>query len=176
MHVSPVIKNTRFGIVCNQEWENMRDHPKGKYCDACQKPVIDFTQYSREQIAVYLKLFPKSCGTYYMADVDPSFIRTDHLVQKVRRPFILLGLLSFLGFKSPVYGQSRVPEASAPAADTDYVKPVVKILEDDTALEINTPEPVKAAHKNRRSKRYLSKRFPYIRSNKRLGGCRISNK
>ena len=36
--------------VCMEGWENMTPHQKGRYCDSCQKEIVDFTKYSKAEM------------------------------------------------------------------------------------------------------------------------------
>ena len=40
---------------CHENWSNMRPAEKGRYCAACQKTVVDFTQMNDGEILRYLK-------------------------------------------------------------------------------------------------------------------------
>ncbi|SHM27181.1 hypothetical protein SAMN05444266_107215 [Chitinophaga jiangningensis] len=40
---------------CDQSWDEMVAANDGRYCNNCRKTVIDFTQYSDEQILSFLK-------------------------------------------------------------------------------------------------------------------------
>ena len=40
---------------CNQNWNSMSPNELGRYCQLCEKTVIDFTKMSPEEIKVYLK-------------------------------------------------------------------------------------------------------------------------
>jgi hypothetical protein len=45
---------------CSQNWEAMSVNETGRFCDNCNKPVIDFTNYSDQQLADFFK---RSKGT-----------------------------------------------------------------------------------------------------------------
>jgi TonB family protein len=40
---------------CSEDWNNMLPNEKGRFCNSCQKNVIDFTNKSNEEIGQYLK-------------------------------------------------------------------------------------------------------------------------
>ena len=39
---------------CSQDWNNMTDTGKGKYCNNCQKTVFDFTNYKDNEIIKHI--------------------------------------------------------------------------------------------------------------------------
>lgn len=48
---------------CHENWEQMSPCEKGRFCNACQKTVIDFTNMSDRQLAEFFKKAPASvCG------------------------------------------------------------------------------------------------------------------
>jgi hypothetical protein len=50
---------------CSQNWEEMSIIGKGRFCDSCNKTVIDFTQYSDQQLADFFKRSKEHmCGKF----------------------------------------------------------------------------------------------------------------
>jgi len=50
---------------CHERWETFTPTGKGSFCDSCQKEVIDFTQWSDEQIRQYIsKNNQRTCGRF----------------------------------------------------------------------------------------------------------------
>ena len=48
---APSRKPTRgMRIECSKRWEDMDPAGRDRCCDSCQKPVIDFTGWSREEL------------------------------------------------------------------------------------------------------------------------------
>lgn len=48
---------------CHEDWDQMITCEKGKFCNSCQKTVIDFTNMSDRQLAAFFKNAPASlCG------------------------------------------------------------------------------------------------------------------
>ncbi len=51
---------------CNQTWDAMQQNTKGKFCNACQKTVIDFTEKTDSQLGDFFKKHPQNvCGMFY---------------------------------------------------------------------------------------------------------------
>lgn len=59
---------------CSEAWEQMTPCGSGKFCDSCQKTVIDFTDYSEAQIAAFLadKRGESVCGRFYAAQIEEA--------------------------------------------------------------------------------------------------------
>jgi hypothetical protein len=50
---------------CSQNWDEMSITDKGRFCDSCNKTVIDFTNYSDQQLADFFKRSKAhTCGKF----------------------------------------------------------------------------------------------------------------
>src|SRR5258705_9337478 len=57
---------------CHENWDQMTPAEKGRFCDSCQKQVIDFTNMSDSQLAAFFKK-PSSgstCGRFFHDQLD----------------------------------------------------------------------------------------------------------
>src|SRR5882672_521370 len=57
---------------CHEDWDKMNPVEKGRFCDSCQKQVIDFTNMSDVQLATFFKK-PSTgsvCGRFYQDQLD----------------------------------------------------------------------------------------------------------
>jgi TonB family protein len=65
---------------CSENWESMKIGLHSRFCDNCQKNVIDFTNKDRREILEYLieKPTEKVCGRIYRSQLD--FSNEDFLV------------------------------------------------------------------------------------------------
>ena len=51
---------------CQEEWQDMLPHSKGRYCLSCQKQVIDFTNMTDSQLVEFFKNKKENiCGRFY---------------------------------------------------------------------------------------------------------------
>ena len=69
---------------CHENWENMTPEEKGRFCGACQKTVVDFTNMSDREIAQFFKKKSASvCGRFQQDQLDRVID-----VPRKRMPFI----------------------------------------------------------------------------------------
>ncbi len=61
---------------CTQQWEQMLLKSNGKYCDHCQKVVVDFTTMSDNDIVAHLNTNKKSCGRFFEDQLNRELLPT----------------------------------------------------------------------------------------------------
>lgn len=67
MKKSPVTVNN----PCSQKWDSMNPRGEGRFCESCNKTVVDFTKMKNEEILSYLKNQPgKTCGYFLPNQVE----------------------------------------------------------------------------------------------------------
>lgn len=49
----------RIPEPCHENWEDMTPNERGRFCQNCQKDVIDFTQATPSEIGHFFKNQPK---------------------------------------------------------------------------------------------------------------------
>src|SRR5689334_9509838 len=69
---------------CHKNWDNMHPSGKGKFCDSCQKQVVDFTRMTDREIALFFK--KKSTGSVCGRFMDDQLNR-DMDIPKKRIPW-----------------------------------------------------------------------------------------
>jgi hypothetical protein len=56
---------------CSQKWDSINPYGEGRFCESCNKTVIDFTKMKNEEIISYLKNQPgKTCGYFLPHQVE----------------------------------------------------------------------------------------------------------
>lgn len=70
---------------CHENWDNMSPIEKGRFCDACQKQVVDFSAMSDREIVQFFKKPPTGsvCGRFMNDQLE-----RDMVIEKKRLPWI----------------------------------------------------------------------------------------
>ena len=56
---------------CQQRWQDMKPENAGRFCDSCQKTVVDFTAMTDQQIGAYFSNQPKNvCGRFAASQLN----------------------------------------------------------------------------------------------------------
>lgn len=85
IHQSVAMKSkTRLSIPvpCHQDWNAMTQNERGKFCAACSKTVVDFTQKSTSEIQQYFRKKRDSsvCGKFKQSQLDSLVIEVNEAV------------------------------------------------------------------------------------------------
>lgn len=99
---------------CSQDWSGMTAGEKGRFCNACEKVVVDFTTMSDSEVLNFFKekTNEKTCGRFYRNQIDqPIIVDTPQKVfwgVRVLRQVAasLLFLQSFL-YNDSVFAKSK---------------------------------------------------------------------
>lgn len=63
----------RLNFTCNRNWENMQPVKGGRFCNDCQKKVVDFTNNTNDEIATYLmNSTTLVCGRFQNTQLAPA--------------------------------------------------------------------------------------------------------
>lgn len=159
----------KLSFSCDQKWEDMPVTGCGRFCEQCQKPVIDFTGLPRTDVVSYLKRHPGTCGQYDPEQVDPSLIPIEHVGRNIRNGF--LASIAALAFQS-AQAQERSP-ASPTSTEQTVHEPSVNDAVEGTC--VRAPQLISAKEKGtkswidskRETKRpkmrvYFTSRFPFV--------------
>jgi CarboxypepD_reg-like domain len=95
---------------CSENWNNMTPQEKGRFCDTCQKCVVDFTALSDAAVLDYFnKNNNKICGRFDKRQLDRVLIINDKRFQKRFNIAASLLFLSSLGFGNIVKNDAVLP-------------------------------------------------------------------
>lgn len=74
---------------CSENWDAMSPNSKGRFCDSCQKSVIDFSSQSDEEIKAYIAARPNEqlCGRFYRNQIQRIRIELDPKLLQSPLPF-----------------------------------------------------------------------------------------
>jgi len=59
---------------CQENWHAMSIEQKGRFCNACQKTVYDFTKKSDREILAHLNSDPNTCGRFLSTQLDRNLV------------------------------------------------------------------------------------------------------
>ncbi len=161
--VSSSVRELKF--ACDRSWEGMVPNDKGRFCDSCQKPVIDFTTWSASDLEAWFQSERKGCGRFEAHQLDPSLVSLDDVGQGLRRGiFATITAFAIHGAQAQVTAPAptteQVDSLSSPGAAFD-AKAVADSrnpkLDRETCPAI-TPAPARSMKK----RTYLSWRFPFV--------------
>ncbi|MEX8548252.1 MAG: energy transducer TonB [Mucilaginibacter sp.] len=63
----------RLNFTCNRKWEEMTPVAGGRFCNSCQKKVVDFTDKTNDEIAAYLMgSTTQVCGRFQQSQLVPA--------------------------------------------------------------------------------------------------------
>lgn len=122
----------RIETQCNQDWNQMKIGLNSRFCDHCDKNVIDFTNKTKQEVLEYLisNFDSKTCGRIQRNKLD--FSNTDYLVsikKAIRqnsgnnRTLLLLTLTSLL-----LTNCTSIPDPTLKelvSNDTVYLQPII---------------------------------------------------
>jgi CarboxypepD_reg-like domain len=95
---------------CSENWNNMTPQEKGRFCDSCQKCVVDFTAMTDAAVLDYFNKYNgKICGRFDKRQLDRVLIINDKRFQKRFNIAASLLLLSSLGFGNTVKNEAVLP-------------------------------------------------------------------
>jgi hypothetical protein len=133
-----VIKNP-----CSENWDEMKADSDGRFCQSCQKSVIDFTSKTDLEIKAFLKDKQEEnlCGRFYLHQVNRIRIEIDQNIlvsdipfwQKFLVVFLVCFGADFLGYDFVFAQTDSIP------VKTEQVDSLVSILpvQADSTLEVS---------------------------------------
>ena len=62
---------------CNENWQNMPVDEVGRFCQLCNKTVVDFENYTDEQLFNYFNNHTNFCGRFKNSQLDKPILPTD---------------------------------------------------------------------------------------------------
>ncbi|MBC7864587.1 MAG: hypothetical protein IAF38_16555 [Bacteroidia bacterium] len=105
---------------CSQKWEEMTPTGNGRFCDACTKVVVDFTQMTNEELIEFYRTSTKKvCGRYRASQLNKTFtysvsVKNPWYFNSALLKFSLAGLLTFSGIKGFSQNKTKAATVSTP--------------------------------------------------------------
>jgi TonB family protein len=89
-----MIKNFSVPNPCHEKWDGMQSKNNGRYCDSCQKVVIDFTNKTEQEIIDYIaaNTGKKMCGTFKTTQLP----KPNHFIESPKQETVIRFLAALL--------------------------------------------------------------------------------
>ncbi|MCW3082694.1 MAG: hypothetical protein JWP12_60 [Bacteroidetes bacterium] len=162
--------NIRLKFNCNQDWEAMKVTACGRYCDVCNKEVIDFTTRSRKEFQALTAGKTDLCGRFAAEQIDLSLIKPI-TISAHRKAFLFISTIAVSLFSKPSRAASIIhPTEQVYTGKNSSGQDAVFIptVEHDGKFMTTKPNPDKPFMTTKKRKYYWSKRFPFIRIRRQM--------
>jgi hypothetical protein len=128
----------RMNTPCDEHWNDMEPTGEGRFCNKCQKPVINFVDLSDQQILQYFLENPYPvCGRMLTTQRDHQFVHSTPKINRNLSPVTasLLTLATIttevarpapLRVNRPPVQQPHISQAPATTADSILISGTVK--------------------------------------------------
>jgi hypothetical protein len=151
----------KMEFICNQDWNSMDVIQRGKFCQQCQREVIDFTRQTEKQILGHKKPNEKTCGLFTAEQVYDDII-TPISLHPLRKYAAVAATLLALETSSVIAQQKD----SVKTEQVQIWKPGGENKENICPVQDNIeikfkPKEVHLFNTKKREY-YLTKRFPFI--------------
>lgn len=164
MQTSPKIK---MQFVCDQDFDLMSQTEKGRFCNACQREVLDLRHKSKKEIQLLKDTKGKVCGVFLPEQVEDIYPLNIPLKKTIYfATFITLFGINSNDLKAQNSetintGQDQIPpvETKKKITGRDEAPVVIKEESVSSEKEIKTKD---SFYTNRKYKYYLTKKFPFI--------------
>lgn len=158
-------------FACDRTWDSMRPTERGRFCDSCQKPVIDFTGWSRDELIAWFKREPEACGMFERHQVDPRYVPIEEVGLHFRRGFLAVVAALSLGAsyaQAPVEPQRLEQGARTPGALPERTQraPSQYSVNPKKTWDVCPAIPERTSRRNK-VRVYLSGSFPFVHVGKR---------
>ena len=96
-----------FSNPCNQDWNLMENLDGNRFCDKCQKEVVDLTSYSKKDLFEKLKIEGEVCGRLDRSQLNFNYSTKTGKNKFVNKVAVFIGLGSIIGFTEPMLANSN---------------------------------------------------------------------
>ncbi|TCC92073.1 carboxypeptidase-like regulatory domain-containing protein [Pedobacter frigiditerrae] len=111
---------------CAENWENMKPLEQGRFCDSCEKQVLDFTKFSTNELIDYFK-YPKGnvCGRMTKVQLENSIplqnqsSRFKNLSYKIFVASCLTLLTSTKGYSKEIFRNQNIYQDDVKSRKSD---------------------------------------------------------
>lgn len=99
-------------VPCQQRWQSMKPKESGRFCDSCQKTVVDFTAMTDQQIGAYFSNQPKNvCGRFTAGQLNRDVVLAQNISNSgLKQRWLGLMTAGLLSWSSAPGQSTQVPE------------------------------------------------------------------
>jgi hypothetical protein len=93
---------------CSENWDAMQPNDSGRFCNACEKTVIDFTKMSDEDFVAYFQhIKPFSCGRFSERQLDIQIPKKSSPLLPFWKmnKYVAASMIAAAGLSGKVFGQ-----------------------------------------------------------------------
>ena len=122
---------------CHEDWQQMTATEKGKFCAACQKEVLDFSQQDLPEIKHFFdQQMGSTCGRFRVAQLEAFNVRyqplpTPSLIRKWAAAAVLTAVVAV-----PSFAQQELPHSTPDASVTLAIDQANEDNSSSTSTEI----------------------------------------
>jgi hypothetical protein len=156
-------ENIKMTFECNQNWDTMKITSCGRYCEVCQKEVIDFTKHSIQDFNISKNI--EFCGKFSVEQADPF------LIKPIKFPFKGKILLYFSTIIMTLNSKNVIALNDKPKIEIIDFKDISKDtsqinsrheIKKTVYPEIKLSPPNQPFFSTKKRMFYWSKKFPFI--------------
>ncbi len=137
----------RINEPCHENWDAMTPNEKGKFCGACAKTVVDFTNYSTDEIIGYFKKDKgNTCGRFTHTQLQQTYIPKNVYRGYFIKPLaaIMLPLVLLTSCNNEGVGKGAINKTSVVSTHKNVISPRPNFnVEADTLQQLPMPMAVK---------------------------------
>lgn len=111
---------------CNQDWNQMTPNERGRFCNACQKDVTDFTTLSDREISAKLATTANICGRLRVSQLDRQLdVPKEKSTAWVAAASGILTLIGANNVHAQTAPQIPTPTVQTSDKDSEFINPVL---------------------------------------------------
>lgn len=73
---------------CHENWADMSPESQGRFCQSCQKTVVDFSEMNDKQVAIYFEQHENEnlCGRFKTTQINRNLTESIEIIRPNRHP------------------------------------------------------------------------------------------
>ncbi|HKR05876.1 MAG TPA: carboxypeptidase-like regulatory domain-containing protein [Bacteroidia bacterium] len=139
---------------CLQSWEEMSQADNGKFCASCNKPVIDFSNFTDQQLKDFFnKATERICGRFTCNQIDRTLNFSENKQHRYFIPQLLVSATLTIGFASQTEAKEinvlTIQVQSESKSQTESEQNIIPVTDGDSLscitgkiIDYNSHEPL----------------------------------